>query len=209
MIQFKIFSNHPFLVFRIDNNVYKFIDKENDIAEFDWLKFTFLFENFNIVNPVKLSIPYLELKEYFLEMEYVGSSLYDLTNEIYSFYDVLRSFSYFHQDKFGFTSSIGDAQLRNVYKSTEGFFLLDLGSRFGSRVSLFYDRARFLVHLIDSGFFLSSYLLLKNEPDRKIILSFMSQRSHYVFLKRLRKFAILSAFYRLFYFYFIYLKLIF
>lgn len=208
MIQFKIFSRSPFLIFRINQYVYKFFDQKFNSAEYDWLDFVYLFDEFNCKNSPKFLIPCVEIHEYYLKIDYVGASLYSLPNEINTFYHSLRLFSYFYHDQLGFTFSIGDAQLRNVYKSAQGYFLLDLGSKLGSKVSLYYDRSRFLIHLIDSGFFWDSFRLLNKDSDKNMILALMKQRSLYVFFKRLKKLALLSAFYRLFCFQLIYIRLI-
>ena len=70
---------------------------------------------------------------------------------IYELYDSISDFS-----KINFngetTISLGDIQLRNVYKNNNFFVLSDLGIQAGEKVSLNYDRARFLVNLIDCNY---------------------------------------------------------
>lgn len=198
---FQIFTTSPFLIFRLNQSVYKFIDTNRHFDEYLWAFKSHLLSKFSNFSSIQLEIPALHLYEYFLHMNYVGTTIYSNHLHISSFYNVLRSFSYFYEDFDESTLSLGDCQLRNVYVSSNGFYLLDLGKQFGSQVSLYYDRARFLVHLIDSGFQPFVLALLQSDSDKDIIIHHMKSRCHYVFFKRLKFFNPFSAIYRLFLFY--------
>ena len=196
MDSFHIFSRKPFLVFRVGNNVYKFFDQCSNESEYDWVHNKHLLDEYNLLHEKKIEIPKIERGQYFIKSKYLGESVINYPSEITSLYHSITSFSTFHQNSPLTTISIGDAQLRNAYISANGFYFLDLGVNFGKIVSIYYDRSRFLVHLVDSNYRKIARDLLCSDPQKDILLVHIRQRANYVFYKRLKSAAVFSSVYR-------------
>ena len=198
---FQIFSSKPFLIFRLDDYVYKFIDPAVHQSELQWLGKQNILDKYNLAHDIKLEVPSIELTPHYLKMKYVGNSIFYAPQVITKLYRAITSFSLFYSDSNLHTLSLGDAQLRNIYKSNNGFFCLDLSIKFGDHVSIYYDRSRFLVHLIDSNYSNIAFKLLNADIDKEKLVHTMMKRANYTFFKRLKSFSVFSAFYRLFIFY--------
>lgn len=196
MVPFKVFSRNPFLVFRVSNYVYKFFDPISSHSEYSWVSKKYLLDKFNLSHQQKIEIPEIDRDHFFIKIRYIGDPIVCYPSKFHSLYDIISRFSIFYQQSPSSSISIGDAQIRNVYLSPNGFYFLDLGINFGKSVSIYYDRVRFLVHLVDSDYKDIARDLLYSDPQKDILIEHIRHRANLVFFKRLSSFAIFSAVYR-------------
>ena len=196
-----IIRENPSLIIKIKNNVYKFLPNEEIKKETDWTKIKNKLNKFNLkTKKTNLKIPEIYSTPFFTKTNYLGQDLFSLGKNIYELYDSISDFSRIHFNG-KTTISLGDIQLRNVYKNNKFFVLSDLGIQAGEKVTLNYDRARFLVNLIDCNYLEEAKNIIQNEKYKKSIILEMNKRSFKVFKKRLINLKVFSAIYRLLKFY--------
>ena len=196
-----IIRENPSLIIKIKNNVYKFLPNEEIKKETDWTKIKNKLNKFNLkTKKTNLKIPEIYSTPFFTKTNYLGQDLFSLGKNIYELYDSISDFSRIHFNG-KTTISLGDIQLRNVYKNNKFFVLSDLGIQAGEKVSLNYDRARFLVNLIDCNYLEEAKNIIQNENYKKSIILEMNKRCFKVFKKRLINLKVFSAIYRLLKFY--------
>ena len=191
-----IIREKPYLILKIRNNVYKFLPNNLLAIETCWLVIKKNLKEFNkITNEMKLKIPTVEKSPYYIKTIYFGKDLFTLGSNIEDLYKTIRDFSYMflENDK---TISLGDIQLRNVYLNQDEFILSDLGIHAEQKVDIYYDRARFLVNLIDCNYQNKVNNILNNEKDKKNILASMEKRYLKVMKKRIKNLKIISSLFR-------------
>ena len=196
-----IIRENPSLIIKIKNNVYKFLPNEEIKKETDWTKIKNKLNKFNLkTKKTNLKIPEIYSTPFFTKTNYLGQDLFSLGKNIYELYDSISDFSRIHFNG-KTTISLGDIQLRNVYKKNKFFVLSDLGTQAGKKVSLNYDRARFLVNLIDCNYLEEAKNIIQKEHNKKSIILEMNKRCLKVFKKRLINLKVFSGIYRLLKFY--------
>ena len=193
-----IIREKPYPIIVINNYVYKFLPSEKLKLELNWLCLIPKINYFNtLCKSRKLFVPKITIGFNYIRMKNLGEPLYNRKDLIFELYDSISEFSHLNF-KERFTTSLGDAQLRNIYNYKGKFAVLDLGSNAGKKVTLYYDRARFLVHLIDCNLSFEVNKILKNEKYSNEIIKEMDKRAIRVFKKRLFLSAnFISAIYRL------------
>ena len=193
-----IIRDKPYLILNIRNKVYKFLPKDLLKKEKKWLQIKPLLNQFNIkTNKKKLELPFVEFSPFYTKTKYLGEDLFKLGSNIIELYESIKDFSYMFLDNKK-TISLGDIQLRNVYLNESNFVVSDLGIQAGKDVNVYYDRARFLVNLIDCSYIKEANILLDSEKDKNYILFEMDKRYKKVTEKRIKNFKIFSASYRFF-----------
>ncbi len=127
-----IIRENPSLIIKIKNNVYKFLPNKEIKKETSWTKIKNKLNKFNQkTKKTNLKIPEIYSTPFFTKTKYLGQDLFSMGKNIYELYDSISDFS-----KINFngetTISLGDIQLRNVYKNNKFFiiFVLDYISRF-------------------------------------------------------------------------------
>ncbi len=196
-----IIREKPSLIIKINNNVYKFLPKNEIKKETNWTKIENKLIRFNQkTSKINFKIPKIYSTYFFTKTNYLGKDLFSLGKNIYELYDSISDFSkiYFNGEN---TISLGDIQLRNIFKNGNYFILNDLGIQAGINVSINYDRARFLVNLIDSNYLKEAKNIIEKEEDKKSLILEMDKRCLQVFKKRLINLSIFSALLRLFKYY--------
>ena len=196
----------PYPIIRIGKNIYKFLPPNLIHTELDFLSIKEFLSVYNKKSKFnKLKIPKVKKFKLFTKTKYLGDTLFKSKKDILNLYKCISDFSILFNKGSFFTISLGDIQLRNVYKNKQGFYLLDLGQGAGKRVHFLYNQARFLVHLIDCNMVNTVLEILKRDSKRNYLVKAMNRRCLFVFKKRIFSGNIVSAIYRLF----SYLKLLF
>ena len=165
-------------------------------VELNWLCISSKINNFNkVCNSKKLIIPKITIGQNYIRMRNLGFPIYKERSKILQLYKCICEFSVLN--KIGqFTTSLGDMQLRNVYYYNDNFAILDLGNYAGKKVSFQYNKARFLVHLIDCNLFSEVNEILKEESYDSELIEEMDRRSSRVFMKRFNGKNLFSSLYR-------------
>ena len=196
-----IIRENPSLIIKINNNVYKFLPTNEIKKETNWTKIEDKLIRFNQkTSKINFKIPKIYSTYFFTKTNYLGKDLCSLGKNIYELYDSISDFSriYFNGKN---TISLGDIQLRNIFKNGNNFILNDLGIQAGVKVSFNYDRARFLVNLIDCNYLKEAKNIIEKEEHKKSLILEMDKRCLQVFKKRLINLSIFSAIFRLFKYY--------
>ena len=193
-----IIRDKPYLILNINNKVYKFLPNDLLKQEEKWLEIKPLLHQFNIrTNNMKIELPSVEFSPFYTKTKYLGEDLFKIGSNIMELYESIKEFSYMFLDNKK-TISLGDIQLRNVYLNDSNFTVSDLGTQAGKHVNVFYDRARFLVNLIDCNYIKEANNIINIEKEKNCILFEMDKRYKKVTEKRIRNFKIISASYRFF-----------
>ena len=192
-----IIRENPFPILRLKNKVYKFLPEKKIPLDINWVSIYPKIKIFNKeTNTKKFKIPNIEKTKYFIRMDYYGKSIYDSKEKINDLFKAINYFSKIFKDKENKTISLGDIQLRNVYFNKNKFIILDLGTGAGDKVDLFYNQARFLLNIIDCGFYKEALNIVKNKKNKNQIIKEIRRRVIIVFIKRLKSGSIKSALFR-------------
>ena len=193
-----IIREDPYPIVKVGENVYKFLPPNLLESETNFLainKYLFLYNKKTKFN--KLKIPPIRKFFLFTKTKYMGKNVYETQKGLLKLYNCISNFSSLFKEGTNSSISLGDIQLRNVYFKKDKFYLLDLGTGAGSKVSYLYNQARLLVHLIDCGYGPHVIKILENEKNKKNLIIEMNQRSINVFKKRIFSGKFISAIFRL------------
>lgn len=150
---------------------------------------------------LSIAIPQIKYFENFVEMPFLPHPNCSTTLHYIDVYKTITHFSNMFVDG-ELTVSLGDFQIKNIFLS-DGLHAIDLGEKSGTKVPIFYDRARFILNLIDSGISDAAKDILHSEKGNEELNHQLKLRSLYLVTKRLKAKKALSAIYR----YFCYLNL--
>lgn len=193
----KILQNKPRLVIKHFETVYKFLPEHEIIAEQNVERLRPYIERYNKyknTNALAIKIPTATFSNFVIMTPYFQNPLNYEIEKIANVYETLSAFSEYFSN--GSTSvSLGDFQVRNLFVDHE-VVAIDLGVLAGKPVPLFYDRARFILNVLDSGYngFASTlFLMTENKPA---LLTQLDHRAKYLIIKRIRGKRYFSAVYR-------------
>ena len=195
-----VLRSEPSPIIIIGSYVYKFASPGELLIERQWIAVSELFKIFNAQNfdeVYHLEVPNCQFTDFFMRTEFLGPTVLNTTVDLCKLYETMLQFGrLFAED--GRTFSLGDFQLRNLYSDKHTIRALDLGEKTLTSVNVYYDRARFLLHLVDLEEYVKAMELFANDDDRIEILVEMRKRAKYLVSKRIRGRKVASALFRYF-----------